>query len=312
MMKKTLGMILAGAMLMTALAGCGGSGDGYGNGGAGTQEPAQTDSGAGTAAAMEGSITVISREEGSGTRGAFVELTGVEEKDADGNKADNTTPDAQIANKTDVVLTSVSGDPAAIGYISLGSLNNTVKALTVDGVEATTDNVKSGAYTLARPFNIATKGEPAGVAKDFIAFILSAEGQQVIVDNKYIAVDDGAAAFTSDGSSGTISVGGSSSVYPVMEKLVEAYKAANPNATVELQSSDSTAGMTGAMDGTFDIGMASRELKDSESAELTGTAIALDGIAVIVNPENTLDGVTADQIKGIYTGEITDWADVAA
>ena len=256
-------------------------------------------------------ITVISREDGSGTRGAFIELTGVEEKNDAGEKIDNTTADAEIANKTDVVLTSVAGNEKAIGYISLGALNDTVKAVKVDGAEATVDNVKAGTYKLSRPFNIATKGEPTGVAKDFINFILSKEGQAVVTDNKYIAVDDNAAAFTSDGSSGQIAVGGSSSVSPVMEKLIEAYKAVNPNASIDLQTSDSTSGMTGTMDGTFAIGMASRELKDDEAAQLTGTAIALDGIAVVVNPANTIDDLSMDQIKGIYVGDITDWGDLA-
>ena len=256
-------------------------------------------------------ITVISREEGSGTRGAFIELTGVEEKTADGKKVDNTTADAEIANKTDVVLTSVAGNEKAIGYISLGALNDTVKAVKVDGAEATVDNVKAGAYKLSRPFNIATKGELTGVAKDFISFILSKEGQAVVTDNKYIAVNDAAESFVSDGSSGQIAVGGSSSVSPVMEKLIEAYKSVNPNASIDLQTSDSTSGMTGAMDGTFAIGMASRELKDEEAAQLTGTAIALDGIAVIVNPANTIDELSMDQIKSIYVGDITDWGDLA-
>ena len=256
-------------------------------------------------------ITVISREDGSGTRGAFIELTGVEEKTADGKKVDNTTADAEIANKTDVVLTSVAGNEKAIGYISLGALNDTVKAVKVDGAEATVDNVKAGAYKLSRPFNIATKGEPTGVAKDFISFILSKEGQAVVTDNKYIAVNDAAESFVSDGSSGQIAVGGSSSVSPVMEKLIEAYKSVNPNASIDLQTSDSTSGMTGAMDGTFAIGMASRELKDEEAAQLTGTAIALDGIAVIVNPANTIDELSMDQIKSIYVGDITDWGDLA-
>ncbi|MDY5958984.1 MAG: substrate-binding domain-containing protein [Agathobaculum butyriciproducens] len=228
-----------------------------------------------------------------------------------GEKIDNTTADAEIANKTDVVLTSVAGNEKAIGYISLGALNDTVKAVKVDGAEATVDNVKAGTYKLSRPFNIATKGEPTGVAKDFINFILSKEGQAVVTDNKYIAVDDNAAAFTSDGSSGQIAVGGSSSVSPVMEKLIEAYKAVNPNASIDLQTSDSTSGMTGTMDGTFAIGMASRELKDDEAAQLTGTAIALDGIAVVVNPANTIDDLSMDQIKGIYVGDITDWGDLA-
>lgn len=306
-MKRIASLLLAGALLCGALTGCG-NGDQYA-----AQEPNANAAGNEEPSGMAGAITVISREDGSGTRGAFIELTGVEEKDADGNKVDNTTVDAQIANKTDVVLTSVAGNPAAIGYVSLGSLNDTVKALKVDGAEATTANVKSGAYTLARPFNIATKGDPTGVAADFIRFILSKEGQQVVVDNKYIEVSDTAEAFVkSDESSGTISVGGSSSVSPVMEKLKEAYETLNPNAKIDLQTSDSTAGMTGAIDGTFDIGMASRELKDSETAELTGTAIALDGIAVIVNPENTLEGLTTEQIKSVYVGAVTDWSELAA
>ena len=305
-MKKSISLLLVGLMLCGALAGCGGSNDSYGADGA-----AQADNG-GEASGVSGAITVISREDGSGTRGAFVELTGVAEKNDAGEKVDNTTAEAEIANKTDVVLTSVAGNESAIGYVSLGALNETVKAVQVDGVEATVENVKSGYYTLSRPFNIATKGEPTGVAKDFINFIMSAEGQAIVEEEGYIKIDDAAAAFTSDGSSGQIAVGGSSSVSPVMEKLIEAYKALNPNAQIELQTSDSTSGMTGAIDGTFAIGMASRELKDEETAELTGTAIALDGIAVVVNPANTVEDLTMDQIKGIYTGEITDWSEVAA
>ena len=305
-MKKSISLLLVGLMLCGALAGCGGSNDSYGADGA-----AQADNG-GEASGVSGAITVISREDGSGTRGAFVELTGVEEKNDAGEKVDNTPAEAEIANKTDVVLTSVAGNESAIGYVSLGALNETVKAVQVDGVEATVENVKSGDYTLSRPFNIATKGEPTGVAKDFINFIMSAEGQAIVEEEGYIKIDDAAAAFTSDGSSGQIAVGGSSSVSPVMEKLIEAYKALNPNAQIELQTSDSTSGMTGAIDGTFAIGMASRELKDKETAELTGTAIALDGIAVVVNPANTVEDLTMDQIKGIYTGEITDWSEVAA
>lgn len=211
-----------------------------------------------------------------------------------------------------MVLTSVAGNESSIGYVSLGSLNDTVKAVKVDGVEATTDNVKSGDYKLSRPFNIATKGEPTGVAKDFINFILSADGQAIVEEEGYIMVNDAAEAFTTDGSEGQIAVGGSSSVSPVMEKLIEAYQAVNPKAKIELQTSDSTSGMTGAIDGTFAIGMASRELKDEEKAELTGTSIALDGIAVVVNPNNTVEDLTMDQIKSIYIGETTDWADVAA
>ena len=296
-MKKSVSLLLAGLMLCGALAGCGGN--------ASDASANSTDDAAATGAS--GAITVISREDGSGTRSAFVELTGVED-----DNGDNTTAEAEIANKTDVVLTSVAGNESAIGYVSLGSLNGTVKAIQVDGVDATVENVKSGDYTLSRPFNIATKGEPTGVAKDFINFILSADGQAIVEEEGYIKVNDEAEAFTSDGSEGQIAVGGSSSVSPVMEKLIEAYQAVNPKAKIELQTSDSTSGMTGAMDGTFAIGMASRELKDEEAAELTGTAIALDGIAVVVNPASSIENLTMDQIKGIYTGEITDWADVAA
>lgn len=294
-MKKSVSLLLAGLMLCGALAGCGGT---NGSNGADAADGA-------AATGASGAITVISREDGSGTRSAFVELTGVED-----DNGDNTTVEAEIANKTDVVLTSVAGNAKAIGYVSLGSLNDTVKAIQVDGVDATVENVKSGDYKLSRPFNIATKGVPTGVAADFLNFILSADGQAIVEEEGYIKVNDAAEAFTTDGSEGQIAVGGSSSVSPVMEKLIEAYQEANPKAKIELQTSDSTSGMTGAMDGTFAIGMASRELKDEEKAELTGTAIALDGIAVVVNPENTVANLTMDQIKGIYTGETTDWADV--
>ena len=300
-MKKSVSLLLAGLMLCGALTGCGGNNDSASYGEGGESQTAESTTG------TSGAIHVVSREDGSGTRGAFVELTGVED-----DNGDNTTVEAEIANRTDAVLTTVAGNEAAIGYVSLGSLNDTVKAVTVDGVEATVDNVKSGDYTLSRPFNIATKGEPTGVAADFINFIMSADGQAIVTEEGYITINDNAEAFTSDGSSGQIAVGGSSSVSPVMEKLIEAYKAVNPNAQIDLQTSDSTSGMTGAMDGTFAIGMASRELKDEEAAQLTGTAIALDGIAVIVNTANTVENLTMDQIRSIYVGETTDWADVAA
>ncbi|MGI6181231.1 MAG: substrate-binding domain-containing protein [Agathobaculum sp.] len=310
-MKKTISLMLAGLMLCGALTACGGNDE------TGEQQHGGADAAADAAAdaqpegGVSGAITVISREDGSGTRGAFVELTGVEEKNDAGEKVDNTTADAEIASKTSVVLTSVAGNEKAIGYVSLGALNDTVKALKVDGAEATAEHVKDGSYTLARPFNIATKGQPTGVAADFMAFIMSADGQQIIEDEGYIKVNDAAEAFKTDGSSGQIAVGGSSSVSPVMEKLAEAYQAANPNAKIELQESDSTSGMTGAMDGTFDIGMASRELKEEESAALTGTAIAMDGIAVIVNPANTLEGLSIDQIKSVYVGDVTEWDELA-
>ena len=286
------------AALMT---GCGSS-----NGASGSDAGSGSDTGSASQP-----ISVVSREDGSGTRGAFVELTSVEEKDADGNKTDNTTADAIISNSTEIMMTTVSGDEYAIGYSSTGSLNDTVKALNVDGVEPTAQNIKDGKYSLSRPFNIATKGTPGKLAQDFIDYILSEEGQKVVEDNGYIASVDDAKAFKSSGESGKLVVAGSSSVTPVMEKLAEAYKAVNKKAEIEIQESDSTTGMTAAADGTCDIGMASRELEDSEKDKgLTSQAIALDGIAVIVNTQNTRTEITTDMVKKIFTGEVTDWSDV--
>ena len=262
-----------------------------------------------SALAASGAITVVSREDGSGTRGAFVELMGVEVKAEDGSKADMTTEEAVIANSTDVVMQNVASDPNAIGYISLGSLNETVKGMSVDGVAPSVETVADGSYKVARPFYIATKGEPGELAADFIAFILSAEGQAVVGES-YIKVDDAAPAFEGALPEGKLVIAGSSSVTPVMEKLVEAYLALNDKATIEIQMSDSTAGMTGAIDGTCDIGMASRELKESEAAELNGTVIAMDGIAVVVNNDSDVQNLTSEQVRAIYTGAIEDWADV--
>ena len=255
-------------------------------------------------------ITVVSREDGSGTRGAFIELFGVEEKDADGNKIDNTTEEAEITNNTAVMMSTVAGDVDAIGYISLGSLNDSVKAAKIDGVEATAENIKSGEYKVSRPFNIATNGEVSDVAQDFIDYILSPEGQAVVEENGYIAVDSTEAESTQP--EGKVVVAGSSSVTPVMEKLKEAYAEVNPNAEIEIQQSDSTTGMTSAIDGICDIGMASRDLKDEElEAGLTATTIANDGIAIIVNNDNPTDDLTTDQVKNIYVGEVTTWGDLA-
>lgn len=255
-------------------------------------------------------ITVVSREDGSGTRGAFIELFGIEVKGEDGSKKDMTTKEAIVAKQTDVMMGNVASDKYAIGYISLGSLNQTIKALQIEGVDATKENVVNGTYAISRPFYIATKGEAAGLTKDFIDFILSAEGQAV-VSKSYIPVLDGAAAYAGDRPTGKIVVAGSSSVTPVMEKLKEAYLLVNPNATIEIQQSDSSAGMTGAISGTCDIGMASRELKDSEAQQLVPTQIALDGIAVIVNNENPLTTLNKAQVKAIFTGEITKWSENA-
>ena len=255
-------------------------------------------------------ITVISREDGSGTRGAFIELTGVEEKNADGKKVDNTTEAAAIQSSTNGVMTAVANDETAIGYISLGSLSNDVKAVTVGGVEASAETVKDGSYVLSRPFNIVTNGDATDpVAVDFIAYCLSKDGQALATDKGFIGEDG--ADFTSAQPAGKITVGGSTSVSPLMEKLIEAYKTVNPNAELELQTTDSTTGVSGALEGTYTIGMASRELKDSEvEGGAKATVLALDGIAVVVNPVNTTDDLTVDQIKGIYTGELTTWGDV--
>ena len=299
--KKLGNVVMVAALSMCMLAGCG-SGSSSSSSSSSSNKSSESSGTAGT-------ISVVSREDGSGTRGAFVELTGVEEKDADGNKIDNTTTDAIIANSTDVVLNNVAGDTNAIGYASMGSINDSVKAVKVDGVEATTDNVKNGTYAIARPFNIAVKADTAlsDAAQDFYNYIMSAEGQQIIADNKYIKIDESAASFSSNGASGKVVVAGSSSVTPVMEKLSESYQAVNGDVTVEVQQSDSTTGMTSAIEGTCDIGMASRDLSDEEAAKLKSTSIALDGIAVIVNTENTIDELSVDQIKGIFTGEITKW-----
>ncbi len=256
-------------------------------------------------------INVVSREEGSGTRGAFVELLGVQEKDADGNNVDKTTEEATIVNGTSVVLTTVAGDPSAIGYISLGSLNDTVKAFDIDGVAASVENILSGEYKVFRPFNIATLAEISESAQDFVNFILSAEGQAIVEENKYIAVVADAAAYAGTEPTEKIVIGGSSSVTPLMEKLVEAYKAIYPNAEIEIQLSDSSTGMTSTIEGILEIGMASRELKDSEiEAGLTPIVIANDGIAIIGNLENTISALTSEQVKGIYTGVITTWAEL--
>jgi phosphate transport system substrate-binding protein len=296
-MKKKLGLGLVMLMLVGALAGCGGASD------SGAAADSNSDAAAETAA-----ITVISREDGSGTRGAFIELFGIEEKDANGDKVDHTVDTAEITNSTAVAMQTVAGNKDAIGYISLGSLNDSVKALEIDGAAATVDNIKSGTYKIARPFNIATKDEISPVAQDFINFIMSEEGQAVAEENGYISQGN-TGAYAAAGVEGKITVAGSSSVTPVMEKLKEAYAALNPNVTVEVQQSDSTTGMTSAIEGICDIGMASRELKDSELEKgLTPTVIAMDGIAVIVNKENVVNGLTAAQVKDIYTGVATDWS----
>ncbi|HOP10397.1 MAG TPA: substrate-binding domain-containing protein [Oscillospiraceae bacterium] len=290
-MKKFITFVLSAVLLCTALIGC--------------EKTPESSASAVTP------ITVISRESGSGTRGAFIELFGIEQKDADGNKVDYTIDTALINSSTGVVLTNVASDANAIGYISLGALNDTVKALEIDGVAATVENIKNDTYSIYRPFNIVTYGEVGDLAQDFIDFILSTEGQAIVEANSYIPLD-GVSAYAGTKPSGTITIAGSSSVTPLMEKLVEAYLEINTNATIEVQQSDSTSGVKSTLEGVCEIGMASRELKDSElESGAVPTVIALDGIAVIVNIENAIDGLTSEQVLGIYTGTIVNWEDIA-
>ena len=264
---------------------------------------------AATASAASGTIDVISREDGSGTRGAFIELFGIEEKQGD-EKVDMTTEDASITNSTSVMMTTVAGNKSSIGYISLGSLDDSVKAVEVDGIAPSAEAVKDGSYKVARPFNIVTKDGLSETAQDFINFIMSDEGQAVVEENGYVS-QGSTGAFDGGKVSGKITVAGSSSVTPVMEKLAEAYKAINSNVEIEVQQSDSTTGVTSAIEGICDIGMASRELKDEETSQgVTATVIAMDGIAIIVNKENPVSALTTQQVKDIYTGAVTDWSEV--
>lgn len=299
--KPYLTLIFSGILLLSVLTGCNGK---PANSGSNSSASA-----AGTSSVFNPSkeIGVITREEGSGTRGAFIELFGIEQKNGSGEKIDYTTDAAAVTNSTSVMMTTVAGDLYSIGYISLGSINHTVKALQIDGADAAIETIKNGSYKIARPFNIATKEGLNEAAQDFINFILSADGQAVMEEHGYISVSD-AGAYTGGMASGKVVIHGSSSVTPVMEKLKEAYLERNPNVTIEIQQSDSSTGMSDTIDGTCDIGMASRELKDSEIGKgLTSTVIAMDGIAVIVNNDNPIDGLTSDQIKDIFTGSATCW-----
>lgn len=310
--KKWLAMALVCLSAAGMFAGCSNAENNSDNG---SSDSSVSDNGSSTDSSestegMSGAISVISREDGSGTRSAFVELLGIEEKDADGNKVDMTTSSAEIINSTAVMMQTVAGNKAAIGYISLGSLDDTVKAVKVDGVEPSAEAVKDGSYKVSRPFNIVTKETVSEVAQDFIDFILSEDGQKVVEEEGCVSEGNNG-AYEASGLSGTITVMGSSSVTPVMEKLAEAYEGLNPDVDITVQQSDSTTGVTSAADGLCDIGMASRELKDEElELGVKGQVIALDGIAVIVNQENPMDDIAADSIKGIYVGDITDWADV--
>lgn len=288
-MKRTLCMILVVILSIAALQGCAKSSGGFD-------------------ASME--IGLSSRESGSGTRSAFVELFGIEQKDENGDKVDRTLESAVQTNSTAVMMNTVAGDPYAIGYISLGSLNDTVKALLIDGVAPSVETVKDGSYTISRPFNVVTKGEPSELAADFLSFVLSGEGKRVIEENGYIGVSD-ESAYAGYAHSGKLVIAGSSSVSPVMEKLIEAYKAHNPDAQIELETSDSSTGASSTAEGICDIGMISRALKDSEAEKgLTSSTIAMDGIAVIVNLENPCAALTREQVMDAYTGEYTSWAEL--
>lgn len=306
-MKKKVAALLITGIMAVAMTACGSSNSGTDNSGS-TDGTAKTESSADAGSDWDNTrdITVVSREDGSGTRGAFVELFGIEEE-VNGEKVDMTTEEANITNSTSVMMSTVAQDEYAIGYISLGSLDDSVKAVKIDGSEATAENIKNGSYKISRPFNIATKEDLSDAAQDFEDFILSTEGQKVVEDNKYIPLDD-VSDYKSNGASGKVVVAGSSSVSPVMEKLKEAYQAVNSDVEVEIQTSDSTTGMQNAIDGVCDIGMASRELKDSEKeAGLTPIVIAMDGIAVVVNNDNPTDELSSDQVKSIFTGDVLTW-----
>ena len=322
-MKKVLSTILALTLCASMLAGCGGNGGSSSSAAdsSASESSASTSSTSSESSASEsessseasaegtsasGPITVVSREDGSGTRGAFVELIGV----VDEEDNDMTTVDAEISNSTEVVIQSVAGNTGAIGYISLGSLDDTVKGVNIDGVEPTAENIENGSYTVSRPFNVATKGELTNeAAQDFMNYIMSEEGQAIVAED-YIPIS-GVEAFESNGASGTVTVSGSSSVSPLMQKLIEGYNTVNPNVEIELQTSDSTTGMTDAINGMSDIGMASRELKQEElDAGLVNTVIATDGIAIIVNNESPITDLTTEQVRDIYLGNITDWSEI--
>ena len=289
-LKKIVTVILALVMVFS-LAACGNGGSDDGADGGAKASP----------------ISVISREDGSGTRSAFTELMGILVDDVD-----HTTVNAEISQSTSVVVTTVAGNSKAIGYISMGAMSDAVKAMKVDGVEATTENVKAGTYPVSRPFALCTNGQLTDVAADFIDYILSAEGQAIVAAEGYITVDDAAPSYeTKDGLEGRIVLAGSTSVAPVMQVIADSYKAIYADVEIEIQQTGSGAGITSTIEKACDIGMSSRALKEEELAQgLTETTIAMDGIAVIVNNENAAEDLTSEQIRQIFTGEVTDWNQV--
>lgn len=283
-MKKTISLILGLVLGITMITGC--SSDDLGS---------------------LGTINVVSREDGSGTRGAFVEIIGVLEEDSEGNKNDNTYEEAIVQSGTDAVLTTVAGDINTIGYISLGSLNDRVKALKIDDVKGTSENLQNETYKISRPFNIAHMKDASPLGVDFVSFILSPEGQNIVNEEGYVEGVTDYPEYKGSSQEGTLTVAGSTSVSPVMEKLAEKYQSLNTGATIEIQSTGSSAGIQSVIEGSADIGMASRQLNDSEKEELIHEVIAIDGIAVIVNNENPKESITLEEVKSIYTGEITSW-----
>lgn len=320
MKKKIVTLLMTAALAAAVITGCGNKEEAapqtdtqtedYG-----TEETEETEASAKTETSdfdYDNDIAVISREDGSGTRGAFIELFGVEQKNDAGEKVDYTTVEATVTNNTSVMMTTVANDEYAIGYVSLGSLNDTVKAVKIDGVEATAENIKNGTYTVSRPFNLAVKDSLSDAATDFMNFILSAEGQTVIEEKgNCIKVDDAAKAFETNNAEGKVVVAGSSSVTPAMEKLKEAYAAFNDKVEIEIQTNDSSTGVSSAIEGTCDLGMASRELKDTELSEgVKEVTIAKDGIAVIVNNDNPIEELTTETVKNIYVGDILTWSEI--
>ena len=273
------------------------------------EAPAEKEASTETANQEDYDFTVVSREEGSGTRGAFIELVGLEEE-VDGSKEDMTTQEAIVQNSTNGVMQTVSQDKEAIGYISLGSLNDTVKALKIEGVEATEENIVNGTYKISRPFNLAFKeAEINDLAKDFLKFCLSEEAQALTSEEGYVPLKD-TEKYEPAKVSGTLTVAGSTSVTPLMQKMAEKYQELNPDAKIEIQSTGSSAGIEAVIDGAADIAMASRELKDEEKDKLAVEVIATDGIAVVVNPSSKVEDLTMDQLKQIFKGELTNTSEL--
>ncbi len=302
-MKKVLSIALASLLAAGALVGCGGQGTSS-QGGSSSSE-ASSEASFKTSSA----ITVIARDSASGTRSAFHELMGITQKQ-DGKTVDNLVVGALEFDGTDKVITAVEGDPYAIGYISLGSVSDRIKAAKVDGVAPSSETVKDGSYPVARPFLLVTKGEENELVKDFLAYIASVEGQETVTSKHYISAEESPAPYTGSGKSGTIKLAGSTSVEPLMQVLTEGYRKVNPGVTFEIQAQGSSQGIKAAMDGTFDIGMSSRELTEEEAAALNKHTIAMDGIAVIVNKENPVENFASKDLTSIYTGEVTTWNEV--